>query len=80
MTGGFVLLGLVGLVVAVWAVARFARAWRLGRAGFGVDSEDRRLRDDPRFTDAWVRQLRNDAPSRGPGDPPAASSRDESER
>lgn len=64
-------IGLVVSIVGVWTVARVMRAIRLGRHGFGVGAEDRRLRDDPRFTDAWVKQFRPGPPADRQEPPPA---------
>jgi len=67
---GTILLGLVAVaVISIWAAARLIRARRLHRRGLGLTSEDRRLRDDPRFTELWVRQLKEDPPA-GPDDRP----------
>ena len=66
MTLALLTFGSIAAIVLAWVLARLLRAQRLGRAGFDVDSEDRRLRDDPRFAEAWVRQLRSDPPQ--PGD------------
>lgn len=72
MIAALTILAGVAIIVAAWAISRLVRARRLGREGFGIDSEDRRLRHDPRFTEEWVKQLRTDATPREPGDPPAA--------
>jgi hypothetical protein len=66
------LLALMGIVVFGWAALRLIHAARLRKRGFGVHAEDRRLRDDPRFTEIWVQQYRKEPPPEEKG-PPAAS-------
>ena len=73
MSGAIAILAGVAAIVVAWVVARLLRARQLGRQGFGIDSEDRRLRHDPRFTEDWVKQLRADASPREPDDRSAAS-------
>ena len=64
------ILTIIGIVagIVIWAMVRLARAARLRKRGLDVSAEDRRLRDDPRFTGIWVQQLKNDPP-RSPDDP-----------
>lgn len=51
------------LIVALVGVAVLRGVRRARRGGFGVADEERRLRDDPRFAEDWVRQVRPpDAP------------------
>ena len=52
----------MAVIVVVWSAARLMRARELRRRGLGIGAEDRRLRDDPRFTDIWVKQLKKDPP------------------
>ena len=62
MTLSLIAFGAIAAIVLAWALARLLRAQRLGRSGFDAGSEDSRLRDDPRFTEAWVKQLRDQHP------------------
>ena len=62
-----------GAVFAVLLAVLIARAiWRLARWHRGVSSEERRLRDDPRFAELWVRQFRSHAPPADEGAAPQA--------
>lgn len=70
MTAALLLLVAMAIIVVVWSGARLMRARELRRRGLDIGAENRRLRDDPRFTEIWVQQLRNDPP-REPDDPSA---------
>lgn len=48
-----------GAVLGLLALLILTRSlWRLRRARRGLTSEERRLRDDPRFAEMWVKQYR----------------------
>ena len=71
MTGALVLLATITVVVTFWVIFRIVRVRRRHRAGFGIGDEERRLRDDPRFTELWVKQLPKNEPPAGSGTPSA---------
>jgi hypothetical protein len=68
----FAILTIIGMVavIVLWAAARLLRAARIRRGGLDVSAEERRLRHDPRFTQAWVDDVKKDTPRR-PDDPSA---------
>ena len=72
MTTALALFLAIALIVFAWAGARLIRAMRLGRRGFDIDAEDRRLRGDPRFTDIWVQEYRPEPPPDEKKEPPPA--------
>ena len=63
--------------VLIWSgevIALFVLAGLLWRARRGPSSEERRLRDDPRFAEMWVKQYQPR------GDVPAVPERDRMDR
>ena len=71
MTSAIVLLVAIALIIVAWAAARLLRAMRLGRRGFDIGSEDRRLREDPRFMEIQAQQYRRELPPDEGKSPPS---------
>lgn len=57
-----------GAILVAWSVARLLRARKLHQRGLNLRAENQRLRDDPRFTEIWVKQFKPD-PAPKPDDP-----------
>ncbi len=53
---------LLALALAVIAAYSFRAANRFRRIGIGIAAEELKLRNDPRFTEAWVQHIKTQAP------------------